>query len=271
MAQSNRGRELRAAAALKRFETQEKDTNPLKRDEDGETRDETDYDETTDEEEDEKAIDVGGGKFLVPVSREQDGKTEQDEMKRELLKLAGACGTGGSGSGPSGSGGDGGRWTEDGGRERGSNPGGTAGAAVIIKGDDESDEELIGYDPRRRTSTEGSVAQPRKQTTSKQIEESHITIPDANPRESGPNTQNPIEISGGSMGARELVCSACSVVNEDDAVLCMVCANVLEPGKMPNAWICSGLACGGSTYRNAGDVGVCGICGLRKSTSKANR
>lgn len=88
---------MRAAAALKRFETQEKDTNPLKRDEDGETRDETDYDETTDEEEDEKAIDVGGGKFLVPVSREQDGKTEQDEMKRELLKLAGACGTGGSG------------------------------------------------------------------------------------------------------------------------------------------------------------------------------
>lgn len=253
MAQSNRGRELRAAAALKRFETQEKDTKPPKKDEDGEAGGEaggeTDYDETSDEERDEKVIDVGGGKFLVPVSREQDGKTEQDEMKRELLKLAGACGTGGSGSGPSESEKDGKQSTVD----------------------DESDEELIGYDPRKRIPTESSVAQLRKQTTGKQIDESHITISDVSRRGGGPNIQNPIEISGDNMNARELACSACSAVNDDDAVLCVVCANVLEPGKMPNAWMCSGLDCGGSTYRNAGDVGVCGICGLRKSVSKVNR
>lgn len=262
MAQSNRGRELRAAAALKRFETQEKETKLPKKDEDGETSDETDYVWSMDEEEDEKTIDVGGGKFLVPVSREQDGKSEQGEMQRELLELVRACGKDGSG-GPSGSEKDGKQQIPGDHRRQRSNQSGTTNTAVVIviESDDESDEETVGYDPRSRTSTESSVAQ----STSKPIkEESRIAPSNINPRNSS-NISNPVEISADNTNARELACSACSVVNECDAILCMVCANVLEPGKMPNAWRCSGLTCDGSTYRNAGDVGICGICGQRKS------
>lgn len=271
MAQSNRGRELRAAAALKRFETREKEAKLPKRDEDEETGDETDYDETGDEEEDEKAINVGGGKFLVPVSKELDGKTEQDEMKRELLELAGACGTGGGGSSPSGGKEGGNQQTIDDSGKGGSNLRGTAKVAMTTKADGESDGgEPISYYPRRGTSAEGYVAQSGKQTTGKQIKESRITPSNANPR-NNPNIQNPVEISADNMTARELACSACSVVNEDDAVLCVVCANVLEPGKMPSAWRCSGLACDNSTYQNAGDVGVCGVCGQRKSALKVSR
>lgn len=257
MAGSNRGRELRAAAALKRFETQAKETDLPKRDEDGETGGETDYDETADEEEDEKVINVGGGKFLVPVSGEQDGKTEQDEMKRELLELAEACGTGGS-DGPPGSEKDGKQQIVGDSRKQGSNPRGTVNTAVVIKSDDESDEELIGYDHRSRTSTGSYLPQSRKHNTP--IKEGGRTAPS---NTNCSNTQNPAEISDNT-NSRELACSACSVVNEDDAILCMVCANVLKPDKMPNAWKCSGSTCGGLTYQNAGDVGVCGICGQRK-------
>lgn len=263
MAQSNRGRELRAAAALKRFETQAKEAKLPERDEDGETGEETDYDETVDEDDDddddEKVINVGGGKFLVPVSREQDGKTEQDEMKRELLELAGACGTGGS-VGPSGSGGDGKQQTAGDSREQGSNPGGAVDTAVVIGSDDESDKEPIGYDHRGRTLTESHVPQLRKHKTS--IKEGGRTAPSNTSSGNCSNIQTLVEISD--TDARELACSACSVVNEDNAILCMVCANVLEPGKMPNAWKCSRSTCGDSTYRNAGDVGICGICGQRK-------
>lgn len=266
MAQSNRGRELRAAAALKRFETQEKETKLPKKDEDGETSDETDYARSMDEEEDEKTIDVGGGKFLVPVSREQDGKSEQDEMKRELLELVRACRIDGS-DGPSGSEKDGKQQILSDHRRQRSNQSGTTNMPVIIKSEDESDEEAVGYNPRSQTSTESSVTQ----STSKPIkEESRIAPSNLNPGNSS-NILNPVEISADNTNARELACSACSVVNEDDAILCMVCANVLEPGKMSNAWRCSGLACDGSTYRNAGDVGICGICGQRKSTLKVSR
>lgn len=258
VAQSNRGRELRAAAALKRFETQEKGAK-LPEKEDGGTGDETDYDETADEEEDEKTINVGGGKFLVSVSREQDGKTEQNEMKRELLELAGVCGIGGESSGSKK---DRAQRVVGDNRKQESNPQGTA---VITEINDESgEEELIGYDPRSRTSTESFVPQARKDTTGKQTKEgSRIAPPNTDPG-SWPNI---IEISADNMNPVR-ACSACSVVNDDDAILCVVCANVLEPDKMPNAWRCSSLLCGGSTYRNAGDMGVCGVCGQRKDSPK---
>lgn len=266
MAQSNRGRELRAAAALKRFETQEKETKLPEKDEDGENSGETDYSWSMSEGEDEKTIDVGGGKFLVPVSREQDGRSEQGEMQRELLELVRACGTDGSG-GLSGGEKDGKQQILGDDRRQRSNQSGTTNTAVVIESDNESDEEAVGYNPRSRASTESSVAQ----STSKPIkEESRIAPSNINPRNSS-NISNPVEISADNTNARELACSACSVVNEDDAILCMVCANVLEPGKMPNAWRCSGLTCDGSTYWNAGDVGICGICGQRKSALKVSR
>ena len=52
--------------------------------------------DTASECEEKKAVDVGGGKFMVAVSGEQDGKEEMGEMDRELIELLG--GARGSGS-----------------------------------------------------------------------------------------------------------------------------------------------------------------------------
>ena len=64
VAQSKRGRELRAAAALARFE---KDKKEAVKDED-----EDEEGDAASESEEKKAVDVGGGKFMVAVSGEQD-------------------------------------------------------------------------------------------------------------------------------------------------------------------------------------------------------
>lgn len=259
VAQSNRGRELRAAAALKRFESQQKETELPEKEED-ETGDEMDYEE---DEEDKKTVDVGGGKFLVPVSGEEDGEAEQDEMKKELLELAGACGTCEDGNGIAMDEEDGKRRVGGDDRKQQSNTRETKAYNMVKTEDDE--EELIGYNPHSRNSAETSGHQPKQPTTSKQIKrEGHVSFPgiDSSRR---PNARNSSGLSTASRSALELPCSVCSVINGRDAVLCTVCANVLEPDKMPNAWKCSSTACDGTTHMNAGDAGVCGVCGQRKS------
>jgi hypothetical protein len=59
-------------------------------------------------------------------------------------------------------------------------------------------------------------------------------------------------------------CPVCSMANEKIALTCMVCSNVLKPEFVPNSWRCQSWACVGSCYVNAGDVGLCGVCGNRK-------
>ncbi|KAK0731585.1 hypothetical protein B0H67DRAFT_597435 [Lasiosphaeris hirsuta] len=60
------------------------------------------------------------------------------------------------------------------------------------------------------------------------------------------------------------VCSVCSFTNEGLAPTCPMCANVLNTKIMPKAWACTSQACRGSSYRNADDCGVCGVCGERR-------
>ncbi|KAH7034954.1 WLM domain-containing protein [Microdochium trichocladiopsis] len=59
-------------------------------------------------------------------------------------------------------------------------------------------------------------------------------------------------------------CALCSFVNEGDAATCMVCSHVLDASRVPGAWKCGSAVCKGSQYLNAGDSGVCGVCGERK-------
>ncbi|GAB7337783.1 hypothetical protein MBLNU457_g3053t1 [Dothideomycetes sp. NU457] len=60
-------------------------------------------------------------------------------------------------------------------------------------------------------------------------------------------------------------CPVCSLENEPDAATCMACANVLDANKVNSAWRCSHQECRTSGYLNAGDAGVCGICGRAKT------
>ena len=59
-------------------------------------------------------------------------------------------------------------------------------------------------------------------------------------------------------------CPICSIVNESAALTCMVCSNVLKPKFVPGFWRCKSTICKDSEYVNAGDVGLCGVCGARK-------
>ncbi|KAL8740141.1 MAG: hypothetical protein Q9190_007122, partial [Brigantiaea leucoxantha] len=59
-------------------------------------------------------------------------------------------------------------------------------------------------------------------------------------------------------------CSICSMENGPSALLCAACSHVLDPSLIPGHWKCSSLACQSSQYVNAGDSGMCGVCGTRK-------
>lgn len=57
------------------------------------------------------------------------------------------------------------------------------------------------------------------------------------------------------------LCAICSLANDPSSPTCMACSNVLQPSLMPDHWRCKSEACQGGTYINAGDAGRCGICG----------
>ncbi|TKA32183.1 hypothetical protein B0A50_01431 [Salinomyces thailandicus] len=48
---------------------------------------------------------------------------------------------------------------------------------------------------------------------------------------------------------------------------CPACAHVLRPRLLKSTWRCGSSACEGSEYVNAGDVGLCGVCGAGKVQS----
>ncbi|KAL2356056.1 WLM domain-containing protein [Cryomyces antarcticus] len=63
-------------------------------------------------------------------------------------------------------------------------------------------------------------------------------------------------------------CPMCSMSNEADATTCIACANVLDLKKIPKHWRCQSLVCRGGNYANAADCGICGVCGASKAVSK---
>lgn len=60
-------------------------------------------------------------------------------------------------------------------------------------------------------------------------------------------------------------CGICSLDNEPAALTCLACANVLNPDFVPNNWKCTGASCFDSPYINSGDAGSCGVCGTLRS------
>lgn len=59
-------------------------------------------------------------------------------------------------------------------------------------------------------------------------------------------------------------CKICSLENETTAAMCAACSHVLNPALMPNCWKCTSTECQSVGYVNPGDYGVCGLCGSTK-------
>lgn len=60
-------------------------------------------------------------------------------------------------------------------------------------------------------------------------------------------------------------CPICSMSNGPGSLLCIACSHVLDTGKVTRYWRCRrGGACDGSEYVNSADCGRCGVCGGRR-------
>ena len=65
----------------------------------------------------------------------------------------------------------------------------------------------------------------------------------------------------------KMICPICSMGNESTSLLCIACSHVLDTGKVTKYWRCQSGACKDSEYINAADCGLCGVCGARNSQS----
>ena len=66
----------------------------------------------------------------------------------------------------------------------------------------------------------------------------------------------------------EAICPICSMSNDLGSPLCVACSHVLDTRKITKHWQCGSDACQGSEYINAADCGRCGICGGRKDNNE---
>ncbi|KAI0021568.1 WLM domain-containing protein [Xylariomycetidae sp. FL0641] len=202
VAGSKRGRELRAAAALARFDQQKKtgDDEELVKEEEASG---SDFESASDSE-DEKAsiLDVNGqrlldrkGHSLVKVC--EDENPEDGDAQNELKELSSVSG---------------------------------------IKREEDDAPSL-----------EQIQAKPSKSRGGKE----------------GPSTR----AAAGHSSSKRIstgACPLCSFDNGTGSIICSVCSHVLDRRRVPGAWTCKSPTCRGSSYLNAGDSGLCGVCGGRK-------
>ncbi|KAL2270111.1 hypothetical protein VTJ83DRAFT_2295 [Remersonia thermophila] len=233
VAASARGRELRAAAALARFEQQK--AAPKKDEVEEEEQEEekekevielSDTDSGSDCEDDDAesgagAVDINGkrlldskGRGMIKVCEDEnpDDQDAQDEL-RELRSIGSA------------------RPAPKAPDLSGPKPDAAGGAS-------------------RKPATQKKLAAPAPASSSRpKPEPTRSKDPRPPPR---------------SDAAASLACSACTFANEPGSTRCAVCGNALGAKGFLGSWACASKTCRGSQYRNAGDCGVCGVCGERR-------
>ncbi len=231
VAQSARGRELRAAAALQRF-------NQPKVETEAEIKEEDVADETESEFEDgdikTEAIDLDGTRMLDSeghgmVKVCEGGEEGGDDSKREMFELQQVDET-------------------------------PSDRATVIK--QESDSTAIEDEGLYHT-----LDEPDTSSTTRNPPKAKLKAEQRNDRTAaGPSpiiTKSTTDSTTlNKVSVRQ--CPVCSLENEPLSVICVACSNVLDLRRVPDNWRCHNVVCGASQYINAGDCGVCGICGVKK-------
>ncbi|PHH85494.1 hypothetical protein CDD83_334 [Cordyceps sp. RAO-2017] len=269
VAKSDRGRQLRAAAALARFEQDKKDKVKVeKTDEDEEDEGNSESGESSEGDGDESApgasrqtaIDVDGtplldskGRGMVRVCEDED--TGDAEARGELEDLRDVLRKTRIKQEPA----------EPAQRRQTTTRKATKDASA---GQAEATGTGKGKAPRRPSPTPASrkpagVAAGLVDVAGRAAPSSREGRATDGTKAGGPSAE---EQEG--RGRRR--CSACSFVNTGSGATCDVCANVLEPGKAPGTWWrCGAATCAASRYVNSGDCGVCGLCGRRRTAAAA--
>lgn len=267
VAGSARGRELRAAAALARFEQQKPEPSSIKDESETESGSESDYDDAASEDVDSKdALDVDGsrltdkkGRGMIKVC--EDENSEDPAARNELDELRGLMRTRRHTKGPSQDSDSGPRTGED--------------RHVAVK-QEEAESNSTSHPPaitfvKREPSDDLPSMKDLQQNTSVSSGSKNQTMdrkpkeePSQQPRQpkiakTNSQTPEPNHIDTGTA-----TCSICSYANSKLSVTCAMCANVLNPTITTNSWRCARDSCKDSSYVNSGDCGVCGLCGQKK-------
>ncbi|AEO66023.1 uncharacterized protein THITE_2113755 [Thermothielavioides terrestris NRRL 8126] len=236
VAGSARGRELRAAAALARFEEQKKDRKAGEEEVKEEAEEDSETDSGDDHEDDSTAsgpdaVDIDGKKLLDSKGRGMvkvcdDENPEDQDTLQELRELQ-----------------DFGLWGPVAG------PSGRLGQSALMS-------------TERKPQTPVSQISARKQPDS----EPKSTLK-LKPKSKPPISDGPPPAESSSSGRD--ACRICTFVNEPQSATCAMCASVLDHERMPDSWACASKTCQGMGYRNAGDCGICGLCGERRPAPAA--
>ncbi|KAK5946601.1 hypothetical protein PMZ80_000744 [Knufia obscura] len=257
VAQSKRGRELRAAAALARFGTNKKEVQGLeaavKKEEDDdetETESEQEYEELDVGQEDAK--DLNGRKLLDKKGQGMIRVCEEEhaddvEVKNEMEELANLDSIPVTKPEPT-------KQSitnaDNPKQQRGSSAHSSSVSSVARASCEAPPEESPVQAVNTTQELMSSVAkQPQAPSTTP------IKL------DAQPSISQPLNIS-------ETTCPICSMANNALRSTCIACAHVLDFRKDPRHWSCIGDACKDSEYVNAGDCGICGICGSRKPSTQ---
>ncbi|KAK5126374.1 hypothetical protein LTR85_010610 [Meristemomyces frigidus] len=259
VAKSKRGRELRANAALARFEQAKKQATP-------ERTPELD-DDAGSETEKKGQIKDQNGNDMVRVCGDEGGEDEggKDEMD-ELRILGGKPGNFLEKASA--------KHSRDGEPIEYEKDPWPKNVAEDSETESEADEPAtISRKRNEQANDGGSLAQgdsliadatpaevPALPDDDPGIQEAHALVPSSRPAGLVPGASPQLAS-----------CPICTVENEPGTVTCLACSHVLKPSLMKDHWRCKAEACKGSLYINAGDVGRCRLCGAQKPAVTAAR
>ena len=259
VAGSARGRELRAAAALARFEQQKEE--PIKFKDEDETESGSDSEYEIIEVDGIDAVDLDGtrmvdekGRGLIKVCEDEDG--DDPAARDEAAELRGWFTRNIKRESP------GAQLVESavegssrGKRKASTGPVDSFGAGWRGIKDEPSDE------PTQITAPSRSTPKPRNRPIPTPSDSrGQGSKPSSTPK---PSSQPTISTN---TNTNTKTCTMCSFTNPPLALTCTMCANVLDPTS--NSWRCTSATCKDTLYRNSADCGVCGLCGRRRSDGK---
>ncbi|KAI9171602.1 DNA-dependent metalloprotease WSS1 [Paramyrothecium foliicola] len=274
VAGSARGRELRAAAALARFEQHKSEPPSVKDESETESGSESEDEDGRLEDADSKdALDVDGSRLLDSKGRGmikvcEDEALEDPAARNELDELRNLMRTGrpqerqveASQSNME----ETQRHDKIVKQEAEARDADLASVPAMVKREPQDDLFELDVLPSKSDGTsvsKSATIQESQMATSKAATERPECQPSHSeaPRSILPTTRQKTLDSG------LAVCSVCSYANPQLSVTCAMCVNVLNPTTTTNSWRCTKESCRSSPYMNSGDCGVCGLCGQKRS------
>ncbi|KIX93412.1 uncharacterized protein Z520_10831 [Fonsecaea multimorphosa CBS 102226] len=296
VAQSKRGRELRAAAALARFETNKQEVEELQHAGEEGDEDEDVYEDADDDDGEEDAKDINGqrmldgqGRGMIRVCGDNEDTEDPINVQRELQDLN-SLDRYFKPFQPDKGGSDGVQKTkESASADKPSIPP-SSNLTATLESDtkDDGGQGSGERDPGKQQPLQmtGTLPPPKVSSHPPHDSASTRSSKDASPvlklrpatttsaariQESSPSAPTPSSGSAkvptsSNSASSSISCPICSLENPRLSATCMACSHVLDTRKDPRHWSCQSATCrdNQSGYVNAGDAGVCGICGTKK-------